>query len=126
MARPRTAAGELGAVQLTRLASRTWRARARIRDDSGVLVPLRADAATEDTARTELLARAAALASHTTALVRSPRPAFGHVSQAELRDAPPETRSDHSNVTKPMAIRTPTTTWLYSASRFSRTRRFSR
>ena len=69
MARPRTAAGEIGVVQLTRLASGTWRARARMRDDSGAPVQLRADGATEDAARTELLARAAALATHTKALV---------------------------------------------------------
>lgn len=69
MARPRTAAGELGAVQLTRLASGTWWARARMRDDAGALVQLRADGATEDVARTELLARGAALATHTKALV---------------------------------------------------------
>ena len=69
MARPRIAAGELGAVQLTLLVRGRWRARARVRDDAGALVQLRADAATEDAARAELLARAAALASHTKALV---------------------------------------------------------
>lgn len=35
MARPRKSAGELGAVQVTKLASGKYRARARARDDAG-------------------------------------------------------------------------------------------
>jgi hypothetical protein len=37
MARPKIAAGEVGQVQVTQLASGKWRARARMRDDSGEL-----------------------------------------------------------------------------------------
>jgi len=40
MARPKIAAGELGQVQVTQLANGKWRARARMRDDSGELVQL--------------------------------------------------------------------------------------
>lgn len=40
-----------------------------MRDDTGALVQLRADGATADTARTELLARASALTTHTKSLV---------------------------------------------------------
>lgn len=69
MARPRIAAGELGQIQVTLLAGGSWRARARMRDDTGALVQLRADGSTADDARTELLARAAALATHTKSLV---------------------------------------------------------
>jgi hypothetical protein len=46
VARPRIAAGEIGQVQVTRLANGKWRARARMRDDTGELVQLRADGAT--------------------------------------------------------------------------------
>ena len=69
MARPRIAAGEIGQVQVTQLANGKWRARARMRDDAGDLVQLRADGATEEEARTELFARAAAVTTHTKALV---------------------------------------------------------
>ena len=50
MARPKIAAGEVGQVQVTQLANGKWRARARMRDDAGELVQLRAEAATEDAA----------------------------------------------------------------------------
>lgn len=69
MARPRIAAGELGRVQVTPLAGGRWRARARMRDDSGALVQLRADGESEDAARAALLIRAAALTTHTKSLV---------------------------------------------------------
>lgn len=69
MARPRIAAGEVGQVRVTRLANGKWRARARMRDDAGELVQLRAEGLTEDTARTELLSRARTLSTHTKALV---------------------------------------------------------
>ncbi len=69
MARPRIAAGQLGQVQVTLLARGSWRARARMRDDTGALVQLRAEGATAEAARTELLARAAALTTHTKSLV---------------------------------------------------------
>ena len=61
MARPRIAAGELAQVQLTALAGGRWRARARMRDDTGALVQVRVDAATADVACAELLAKAAAM-----------------------------------------------------------------
>jgi len=51
MARPKFAAGEVGQVQVAQLANGKWRARARIRNDSGDLVQLRAEGATEDAAR---------------------------------------------------------------------------
>ena len=54
---------------MTRLANGKWRARARMRDDAGELVQLRAEGLTEDTARTELLSRARTLSTHTKALV---------------------------------------------------------
>ena len=54
MARPKIAAGEVGQVQVTQLANGKWRARARMRDDSGELVQLRAEGATEAEAREEL------------------------------------------------------------------------
>lgn len=63
MARRRIAAGELGGIQLTRLANGTWRARARARDDAGELHQLRAVADTEDEARAEIARRAANLSS---------------------------------------------------------------
>lgn len=69
MVRPRIAAGEVGQVQVTRLASGKWRARARMRDDAGELVQLRAEGLTEEVARTELLSRARTLTTHTKALV---------------------------------------------------------
>ncbi|GAA4186994.1 site-specific integrase [Gryllotalpicola kribbensis] len=69
MARPKIVAGEVGQVQVTQLANGKWRARARMRDDSGELVQLRAEAATEDAAREELLSRAKTLTTHTKAIV---------------------------------------------------------
>lgn len=69
MARPRIAAGEVGAIQMTRLANGRYRARARMRNDRGELVQLRVDAATGEMARSELLSRANALTTHTKALV---------------------------------------------------------
>lgn len=45
-------------MQITQLANAKWRARARMRDDAGELVQLRADGTTAEAARTELLARA--------------------------------------------------------------------
>jgi integrase len=51
MARPRIRAGELGAIQITRLAAGSYRARARARDDAGTLHQLVAVANTEDAAR---------------------------------------------------------------------------
>jgi integrase len=69
VARPRIAAGEIGQVQVTLLANGRWRARARMRDDTGELVQLRADGTTENAARHELLSRANALTTHTKAIV---------------------------------------------------------
>lgn len=69
MVRPRIARGEVGQVQVTQLANGKWRARARMRDDAGELVQLRVDGTTAETARTELLARAHTLTTHTKALV---------------------------------------------------------
>ncbi|HEY5222482.1 MAG TPA: site-specific integrase [Microbacteriaceae bacterium] len=69
MVRPRIAAGEVGQVQVTQLANGKWRARARMRDDTGELVQLRSDGATEDAARVELFARAKSLTTHTKAIV---------------------------------------------------------
>lgn len=71
MARPKIAAGEVGQVQVTQLASGKWRARARMRDDSGELVQLRAEGATEADAREELLSRAKTLTTHTKSIVTS-------------------------------------------------------
>lgn len=69
MVGPRIAAGEVGQVQVTRLANGKWRARARMRADAEELVQLRADGLTEDVGRTELLSRARTLTTHTKALV---------------------------------------------------------
>ncbi|WP_259607973.1 MULTISPECIES: tyrosine-type recombinase/integrase [Microbacterium] len=69
MARPKIAAGEVGQVQVTQLANGKWRTRARMRDDSGELVQLRAEAVTEAAAREELLSRAKTLTTHTKAIV---------------------------------------------------------
>lgn len=63
MARPRIGAGEVGTVQITRLANGTYRARARARDDAGVLHQLRAVADTEQAARDELQRRVERLGS---------------------------------------------------------------
>ena len=73
MARPRIAAGEIGQVQVTQLANGKWRARARMRSDSGELVQLRAEGATEAAARDELLSRAKMLTTHTKVLVTAAR-----------------------------------------------------
>lgn len=54
MARPKTAVGELGAVQYTRLAGGQIRARARMRDDGGMLHQLRAVGSSERAALAEL------------------------------------------------------------------------
>lgn len=51
MARPTIAAGGVGQVQVTQLANGKWRACARMRNDSGELVQLRAEGATKDAAR---------------------------------------------------------------------------
>lgn len=69
MARPRIAAGGIGQIQVTQLANGKWRARARMRSDSGELVQLRAEGASTDEARAELLARARELTTHTKAIV---------------------------------------------------------
>ena len=73
VARPRIAAGEIGQVQVTQLANGKWRARARMRSDSGELVQLRAEGATEAAARDELLSRAKMLTTHTKVLVTAAR-----------------------------------------------------
>jgi len=69
MARPKIAAGEVGQVQVTQLANGKWRARARMRDDSGQLMQLRAEGATEAEAREELKSRAKAQTTHTKSIV---------------------------------------------------------
>lgn len=69
MARPKIAAGEVGQVQVTQLANGKWRARARMCDDSGELVQLRAEGATEAEAREELKSRAKAQTTHTKAII---------------------------------------------------------
>lgn len=56
-------AGEIGTVQITRLANGTYRARARARDDAGVLHQLRAVADIEQAARNELQRRVERLGS---------------------------------------------------------------
>ena len=68
MARPKIAAGGVGQVQVTQLTNGKWRARARMRNDSGELVQLRAKGATEDAAREELLSRAKTMRTHTKAI----------------------------------------------------------
>ena len=57
MARPKLPADEAGQVQVTKLAAGKWRARARMRDDSGALVRLTASGGSADEARAALLAR---------------------------------------------------------------------
>lgn len=69
MGRPRTPAGELGQIQVTALAGGRWRARARMRDDAGALVQLRAEGPSEEAARVELQAKAIAPTTHSKALV---------------------------------------------------------
>lgn len=83
MARPKIAAGEVGQVQVTQLANGKWRARARMRDDSGELVQLRAEGPTESDAREELLSRAKTLMTHTKAIVT----AGSTIAEAEAAEA---------------------------------------
>src|SRR5688500_14180393 len=64
MPRPRIPAGEVGAVQITRLADGRYRARGRMRDDAGELHQLRATADTKDDALAELRQAAAQLTSN--------------------------------------------------------------
>ena len=61
MARPKSTVGELGAVQVTRLASGVFRARGRVRDDGGAVHQLRGVGQTEDEARAELRHKALTL-----------------------------------------------------------------
>lgn len=63
MARPRSTVGELGAVQVTRLAGGAFRARGRVRDDGGTVHQLRGVGQTEDQARAELRHKALTLAT---------------------------------------------------------------
>ena len=63
MARPRIRAGEIGTIQITRLAKGKYRARARTRDDAGTLHQLVAVAATEEAARIDLQRKVEALSS---------------------------------------------------------------
>lgn len=63
MARPRIRAGELGTIQITRLAAGSYRARARARDDAGTLHQLVAVADTEDAARIAIRRKAEALST---------------------------------------------------------------
>ncbi|WP_341998806.1 site-specific integrase [Microbacterium sp. LWH7-1.2] len=63
MPRPRIQAGEVGAVQITKLAGGRVRARARMRDDAGDLRQLKVTADTEEDARAELQRAAASLTS---------------------------------------------------------------
>lgn len=64
MPRPRIPAGEVGAVQITKLADGRYRARGRMRDDAGELRQLRATADTEEGALAELRRLAAQLTSN--------------------------------------------------------------
>lgn len=63
MARPRKSAGELGAVQVTKLASGKYRARARVRDDAGKLHQLQAVGESEQHARDSLERKVAQLST---------------------------------------------------------------
>ncbi|MHA7986287.1 hypothetical protein ACX9R5_10815 [Rathayibacter sp. CAU 1779] len=63
MARTAIRAGELGTVQITRLARGRYRARARTRDDAGELHQIVAVAATEESARLALKRKAEILSS---------------------------------------------------------------
>lgn len=58
MARPRFNVGQLGSVQVTKLASGSFRARSRVRDEGGAVHQLRAVGQTEDAARAELRQKA--------------------------------------------------------------------
>ena len=64
MSRPRIPAGEVGAVQITKLADGRYRARGRMRDDAGELHQPRASADTEAGALAELRQAAAQLTSN--------------------------------------------------------------
>jgi hypothetical protein len=61
MGRPRIRAGELGTIQITRLAAGSYRARVRARDDAGTLHQLVAVSTTEDAARIAVQRKAEAL-----------------------------------------------------------------
>lgn len=61
MARPKLEVGEVGAVQVTRLASGMYRARGRVRDDGGTVQQLRVLGSSELEARAELNNRALGL-----------------------------------------------------------------
>lgn len=63
MPRPRLQAGEIGAMQITKLAGGRFRARARMREDAGGLRQLKVTADTEDGARAELQRLAGQLTS---------------------------------------------------------------
>ncbi|QNE46117.1 tyrosine-type recombinase/integrase [Glaciihabitans sp. INWT7] len=65
MGRPRIRAGEFGAIQITRLAAGSYRARARARDDAGKLHQLVVVADTEDAARLALQRKVEALSTST-------------------------------------------------------------
>lgn len=54
MGRPRIRAGEVGKIQITKLAKGKIRARARARDDAGVIHQIVAVATTEEAARIDL------------------------------------------------------------------------
>src|SRR3954452_24103723 len=84
MARPKVPPGELGAVQVTRLAGGLLRARARMRDDGGTLHQLRAVGQTEDEARAELRRKAVALTTGGTSGL-SPESTLGEAGEAWLR-----------------------------------------
>ncbi len=63
MPRPRLPSGELGNIDMTRLASGRYQARGSTRDDSGALRRLRASADSEEAARADLLRQAKALST---------------------------------------------------------------
>ena len=63
MPRPRLPSGELGNIDVTRLASGRYQARGSTRDDSGALHRLRASADSEEAARADLLRQAMALST---------------------------------------------------------------
>lgn len=63
MSRPRIRAGELGAIQITRLAAGSYRARARVRDDAETLHRLVAVANAEEAARLAVQRKADALST---------------------------------------------------------------
>ncbi|QAB18134.1 integrase [Leucobacter muris] len=63
MGRPRIRAGEVGKIQITKLAKGKVRARARARDDAGVLHQIVAVATTEEAARIDLRRKVEALST---------------------------------------------------------------